>query len=132
MALSNRKLAQLRTLKRGGDLVADALLEGTPDLQLSKDTEGTVAANTIQVTGKVKDGAGHVIVEVIDAGAGSTATVAASGGTAKVGDGTTKVWLVPAAGGVFKINVLDAAAEDVLFVVTTSSGDVAMMMLTFA
>lgn len=132
MALSNRKLAQLRVLKRGGDISAEGILEGLPDLVLSKDVEGTVAANTIQVTGRLKDKAANVIFEVIDAGAGATATVAAASGTAKVGDGTTRVWLQPTAAGLFRVNVLDAAAEDVLVLVTTSTGDEAMLVLTFA
>jgi hypothetical protein len=129
MAMSNRKLAQLRVLKRGGDISAEGVLEGLPDLVLTKDTEGTIAANTIQVTGKLKDSATDLVFEVLDTGAGATATVAT--GTAKVGDGTTRVWLKPVAGQ-FKVNVLDAAAEDVLVLVTTSTGDTAMLMLTFA
>lgn len=132
MALSNRKKAMLRTQKRAGDMTAEGILDGLPELQLSKDVEGTVAANTIQVTGKVFDGATMVVVETFDPGATSTATVAASGGTAKVGNGTTKVWLTPNADGSFKVNILNAGVEDNLVIVTTNTGDVAMLSLAFA
>lgn len=132
MALSNRKKAMLRTQKRAGDMTAEGILDGLPELQLSKDVEGTVAANTIQVTGKVFDGATMVVVETFDQGANSTATVAASGGTAKAGNGTTKVWLTPTADGTFKVNILNAGVEDNLVIVTTNTGDVAMLSLAFA
>lgn len=134
MPLSTRKRAQLKALKRGGDMLAEAAIDSNKAVSM---TLGAEAGNAIAITGQVVDSAGNPVAGVqnvvIDAFDGTpTATFTISTGTAKVGSGTLKLWLQTNAQGRFVVSLSDAAVEEVLVTATVSGGVPSMIVATFA
>lgn len=134
MPLTTRKRAQLKALKRGGDMLAEAAIDSSKAVLM---TLGAEAANAIAITGQVVDSAGNPVAGVqnvvIDAFDGTpSATFTITTGTAKVGSGTLKLWLQTNAQGRFVVSLADAAVEEVLVTATVSGGVPSMIVATFA
>lgn len=135
-------LAKLRNLADRGDEQAQALMalfNSTYYVALSAGAEGTPIANTIRISGQVKDQDGQNVAGVKDilvtsvpiAGAGTMIAVA-SEGTLKAGSVSKEVWVQTKADGSFKLDVLNATAEDNLIVAQLDNGTVEMLKLTYA
>lgn len=135
MTLSTDKKAQLKTQAAAGNMVAQALLDMSLDIELTK---GVEAANIIKVTGIVRDGVGLavpgvknvIVTSVCVAGAGGLTDGGA--GVFKAGSTTKVAWLQTDANGKFEVNVTNASAEDNLIHCQLGNGDDAMIVLTFA
>lgn len=117
--------AFLTHLAKAGDKIADALVHGTSDLTV---TAGAEAGNAIPVTIKVSDGAQIVVVEAIG---GATLTDGGAG-VVVAGSGAAKASFTPDATGALVVAVGQAGAGANTVVVTTSTGDVSVLTVTFA
>lgn len=137
--LSADKKAMMRNLADRGDIVAQAIADQSQDVAFTVGAEGADGANLIRVTGQIVNGFGEpiagvqdIIVETLPVSGAGTISMVASSGTQKLAVSTKRNWIQTTAAGMFAIDVLDAAAEDCLVIVTTPNGDTAVVKITFA
>jgi hypothetical protein len=141
IVISADVLAKIKHFADGGDMIAtglQAIFDGVRTITLSKDVEGTTAANTIRISGQVTELDGTLVKAVTDifitstpiAGVG-TMTIGTKGALKK-GTGTVAVWLQTNSSGAFEIDVLNASVEDNLVRFETDNGEVEVLKLTFA
>lgn len=130
-----QNLAKLKSYATRGDeeaAVISAMLDAIKVMDLSNDTEGDTAANTIRVSAQLRDMDGSPIAAVTDvivtAYAAGSPTLAAGA----VGTQVSGAWFQTDADGALEVDVLDAAAEDVLVTFTFDDGVTESLMLTFA
>lgn len=142
LTINAQKLAQLKSFAQRGSIesgIVSELLDGVKVLELTNDSEGDEAANTIRVSGQIRDMDGSAISGVQDihlrarnATEGSTGDVSVVTGTAVVGDASHELWFQTDANGAFAVDVLNTATEDELLVFMLDDGVTETLKLTFA
>lgn len=142
-ASGSNAIALVRSFAQRGDKLAEvlmALLNNTYYVSMTASAEagGGAAANSIRITGQVKDQDGNnvagvknvLITSIPVSGAG---TITDGGAGAVVAGGTSKqCWMTTDANGAVQFDILNAAAEKNLVMVQLDNGTVELLELTFA
>lgn len=130
-------VAKLKHFSDAGDVQASILQSLLASIRTLDLTAAAENANTIAVTGQVRDAEGNAIAAVVDviltsfpiAGAG---TLTLTTGTVKVGSGTKQAWIQTDATGKFVAVIANVVAEDNLLVAQLDNGETEAIKVTFA
>ena len=136
-------LSVLTHLATSGNDMAEAIvaiMNTFKVVELTNDAEGDTAADTIRVTGQVKDLDGSDVRAVTSislratrgASGGSAVTLTVVTGTVKAGDGTVALWLETTSTGSFSVDVLEDGTGDDLVEMVLDGGFTETLKLTYA